>query len=189
MLRAAVLAGGLSSRMGSDKALLQLNGITLLERSVALLRQCGADQVLVSGRPDHPLGVPDLLPHCGPPGAVLSLLHWLEQRTQLDGAPLLLVPVDMPLLTPVVMKPLLDAAATTTSCRYQQEIFPCVVPATRELLLHLRQLFDKVQAPGGERSMRALFSFLKCRELPIENAGRALLANINTPEDWRGISG
>ena len=188
MLRAAVLAGGLSSRMGRDKALLELNGITLLDRTLQLLQQCGADQVLVSGRPDHELGVPDLLPHCGPPGAVLSLLHWLEQHNQLDEAPLLLVPVDMPLLTPSVMKPLLDAAATATGCRYEREIFPCVVPATRELLLHLRQLFDKVQAPGGERSMRALFDFLKCWELPIENTTRVLLANINTPEEWRGIS-
>ena len=46
-----VLAGGKSSRMGEDKALLKLaNGNTLLQQSIHLLQTAGIEEVVVSGR-------------------------------------------------------------------------------------------------------------------------------------------
>ena len=38
-----VLAGGASSRMGTDKALLELRGRTLLDRAIAVLEAAGED--------------------------------------------------------------------------------------------------------------------------------------------------
>jgi molybdopterin-guanine dinucleotide biosynthesis protein A len=188
MRRAAVLAGGQSSRMGQDKALLTLNGITLLEQAVQLLQQSGAEQVLVSGRVEHPLGVPDLLPHCGPPGALLSLLDWLEARKLLDDAPLLLIPVDMPLLVPELLQPLWQAAKPGVSCRYAGEVFPCIVPAAAGLLAHLRQLFADEVRPGGQRSMKAVFNFLDSVQLDIEPRFMHRLVNVNTPADWQALA-
>jgi molybdenum cofactor cytidylyltransferase len=46
-LAGIVLAAGASSRMGRFKPLLPLAGVTVLERSIALLRDAGADDVLV----------------------------------------------------------------------------------------------------------------------------------------------
>lgn len=188
MRRAAVLAGGLSSRMGQDKALLTLHGSTLLDRAIALLQQSGAEQVMVSGRPAHPFGVPDLLPHCGPPGALLSLLHWLEAKGQLDGAPLLLIPVDMPLLVAEMLQPLwTTGAANSGNSHYEGEIFPCTVPASAELLGHVRQLFVSESTPGGQRSMRAVFRFLQSRELAMDPRFAGRFENVNTPADWQAL--
>ena len=55
-----VLAGGYSTRMGSDKSELKLpDGRTLLQRQVDVLLQSGVDEVLVSRRGDQPaVGVP-----------------------------------------------------------------------------------------------------------------------------------
>ena len=47
-----VLAGGLSTRFGSDKAAAQVGGLSLLERAVRLLESCLED-VWVSVRPDQ----------------------------------------------------------------------------------------------------------------------------------------
>lgn len=188
MRRAAVLAGGKSSRMGQDKALLELNGVTLLDNAIALLRQSGAEQVMVSGRPTHPLGVPDLLPHCGPPAALMSLLHRLETLGQLDGGPLLLIPVDMPLLIPVLLEPLWKEAENSGNSHYAGEIFPCIVQATPGLLGHLKQLFAEETTPGGQRSMRAVFRFLDSREVAMNPRFVHRLVNVNTPADWQALT-
>ena len=47
---AVILAGGKSSRMGRDKAFLEIDGQLLLTRQIQLVRAVGAAEVLISGR-------------------------------------------------------------------------------------------------------------------------------------------
>ncbi len=73
-----VLAGGQSSRMGRDKALIELDGITLLDRAIDLLRP-HAKEVLVIGdpakyAPEHGTVIPDDLPGKGPLGGLVTAL-------------------------------------------------------------------------------------------------------------------
>lgn len=187
MLRAAVLAGGKSSRMGQDKASLMLDGKSLLERAVALLQATGAEEVIVSGRPEHPLGVRDLFPHCGPPGAVLSLLAALNERDGLDGAPLLLIPVDMPLLTLPTLQYLLAGNVVGYGVRFRNQIFPCVLPATSGLYQHLQQLFRDQQHLGGQRSLRALLEFAQAVAVDDAAIPAQEFRNFNTPTEWRSL--
>jgi len=49
---AVILAGGKSSRMGRDKAFLEIGGQTLLARQIKLARETGAAEVFISGRTD-----------------------------------------------------------------------------------------------------------------------------------------
>lgn len=87
-----VLAGGRSSRMGTEKGLLPLGGIPLVERAVARLRpQVGKVIVSANGDPGRFSGlaapvVPDVVPGCGPLGGLLSGLHWARSA----GAPFVL---------------------------------------------------------------------------------------------------
>ena len=108
MFYAAVLAGGKSVRMGQDKSSLVLGNNTLLERAVSLLQHVGAELVLIGGAPGLN-SVPDLLPHCGPPGGLYSLLDHIKHNYGLDGSPLLLIPVDMPLLGVSTLQKLMAA--------------------------------------------------------------------------------
>jgi molybdenum cofactor guanylyltransferase len=187
MLRAAVLAGGKSSRMGQDKALLQWQGETLLQRALALLHATGADQVFVSGRPEHALSVVDQLPHCGPPGAVLSLLTWLHERGQLDGAPLLLIPVDMPLLSLPTLQQLLEGVVQGRGARFRNQIFPCILPASESLYLHVRELFKDERHLGGQRSLRALLEFVQAEPVDDESISLQEFRNFNTPSEWESL--
>ena len=72
-----VLAGGRSARMGTDKALLELDGKPLIERAVHKLRRICSDVHILSSNVElewyAPL-VPDLHPGCGPIGGMEAAL-------------------------------------------------------------------------------------------------------------------
>lgn len=78
-LTAIVLTGGKSSRMGRDKALIQLDGKTLLKRAVDFCSSF-CDEVLISSdSEDHRLKgfltVPDQFKNCGPIGGIHTCLQ------------------------------------------------------------------------------------------------------------------
>ena len=63
-LSGIVLAGGRSSRMGTDKAGLSFRGMTLLEWQVSKLQRLGIEEIIISGS----RGVRDVFPGRGPLG-------------------------------------------------------------------------------------------------------------------------
>lgn len=186
MFYAAVLAGGKSSRMGQDKSRLMLDGQTLLERAVKLLQSSGAELVLVGGGKGRS-SVPDLLPHCGPPGGLYSLLDHIKHNYGLDGSPLLLIPVDMPLLTMGTLQKLLAASVNASCCHFENEVFPCVIKATPDLYTHLRDLFNDGTQVGGSRSMTGVFSYLGAKVVMVDGMASEEFQNSNTPEDWQAV--
>ena len=104
-----VLAGGRSSRMGRDKALLPWQGSTLLEAAAAKVRQA-AGNVTILGPPQlyGRLGFPvlaDRVPDCGPLGGLDAALATTEADWNL------LVACDMPALTADLLTRLLAAAS------------------------------------------------------------------------------
>ncbi len=105
----AVLAGGRSTRLGRDKALLTLDGEPLLARAVRLLREV-CDTVLVIGPPERAAVVPgvpvhpDERPGCGPLGGIATALR------AMSGDRLLAVATDMPFLRPALLRYLLSAS-------------------------------------------------------------------------------
>jgi len=90
-----VLAGGESSRMGRDKALLELAGKPLVHHAVTKLRRVCRDVRVLSDNPelaDFAPIVPDLHPNCGPMGGMeAALVHSVFDWN-------LFLPVDMPFL-------------------------------------------------------------------------------------------
>lgn len=174
--------------MGQDKAQLPWRGQTLLEHTLALLARLRPADLRVSGRA-HALGIADIHPLSGPPGAILSVLEWLHARGELDGRALLLLPVDMPLLQEATLQCLLASVRPGRAACFRQQVFPCVLPASPVLLQHLRTLFADGSTPGGQRSLRALLRF--CTVLEVDDAGvdPAEFSNVNTPEDWQRLLG
>ena len=93
-----VLAGGRSSRMGTDKAELLIGGLTMLERAVATMAAATSDVVVVGGRqrlPSGTRGISDRVTSCGPLGGMVAALEDLE-RSGRGWA--VFLPVDMPLV-------------------------------------------------------------------------------------------
>lgn len=73
-----ILAGGLSKRMGTDKALLELDGQTLLERAIELCKPFSSELLISSNHQAHTtFGYPvieDEIKDCGPIGGIYSCL-------------------------------------------------------------------------------------------------------------------
>ncbi|MCC6399321.1 MAG: molybdenum cofactor guanylyltransferase [Flavobacteriales bacterium] len=74
-----VLAGGRSRRMGTDKALIELDGLTLLDRAVELLRPHARELLIIGDvtRHAHPHAatVGDRRPGLGPLGGLITALE------------------------------------------------------------------------------------------------------------------
>jgi len=80
-LLGAVLAGGRSSRFGSDKALALIGGVRLLDHAVAALAsQCAAVVVIGRDDPHHDCAPDQPRPDLGPLGGLAGALSVAEQR-------------------------------------------------------------------------------------------------------------
>jgi molybdopterin-guanine dinucleotide biosynthesis protein A len=92
---AYVLAGGRSSRMGRDKALLELAGKPLVAHALTKLRRIGEDVAILSNNDELAQFAPvvkDLHPDCGPMSGIEAALAHARHDWSL------VVPVDVPFL-------------------------------------------------------------------------------------------
>ncbi|HFK2921580.1 molybdenum cofactor guanylyltransferase [Stenotrophomonas beteli] len=173
-----VLAGGLSSRMGRDKALLPWQGHTLLEHMRGLLLQAGARRVWVSG--DYPAfgGIPDRVARCGPLGGLYSV------AMQMPDGPAWVVPVDTPQLSPALLQRL-RLAEDTACAMFDGE----PLPMRLQIDDHCRRVLQElIEDPMARRSLRALQERLGVTRLPLAAEDHALLLNCNTPSEWESIA-
>jgi len=95
---AVILAGGKSSRMGRDKAWLEVDGEALLSRQVKLVRQWGAGEIFISGRPEtnySAFGCPVLSDKFADAGPLAGIERALAAAT---SSLLLVLAVDLPAL-------------------------------------------------------------------------------------------
>lgn len=164
----AILAGGHSSRFGSDKALATLDGRALIDRVAdALAPQ--VDGLVVVGR-SHPgqTSIPDWpAPDLGPLGGIAAALHHAKEH---GFRHVLTVPCDAPLLPAGLREQLSTAGAAT----YFADL-PVVGwwPASAGTIL------DTLLAGDGSRSVRAFADRIGATSV----TGAGEIANINTPDD------
>jgi len=107
-LSAFVLAGGKSTRMGSDKAFVQIEGRTLLDRVLALARTATPNVWIVGSRDkfgSYAPTVEDIFPERGPLGGIHAALT--ASSTELN----LMLAVDAPFVRPEFLQYLLAEAS------------------------------------------------------------------------------
>jgi molybdopterin-guanine dinucleotide biosynthesis protein A len=171
-----VLAGGKSTRMGRDKALLEWRGRTLLDHMLDLLRGA-ADSTQVVGR-DH---LPDLLPGRGPLSGIATALE-----TSSTNANLILA-VDLPHLTTDFLKYLRsrleNSSHTLLACKIGSD-FPLCLGIWRPLLPEIKRCLA-----ANQLSIRGVIEnnnpeIISEGELTLAGFTPSMFKNINTPEDY-----
>jgi molybdopterin-guanine dinucleotide biosynthesis protein A len=184
----AVLAGGRSTRLGRDKALLTLHGEPLLARTVRLLRAV-CDEVLVVGPPERAAVVPDTRvlpderPGSGPLGGIATALRAMA------GDRLLAVATDMPLLRPALLHYLLTASHG----------FDVTVPRVEGRTHQLCAVYSRACLPlidaqlaRGDFKIDRFFTQVRLRivdEAELRPYDPELLSfrNVNTEADWQAV--
>ncbi len=181
-----VLTGGISRRMGQDKTRLVLDGQTLLQRSVDLMRRV-FPHVLVSVRQcreDIPADVPQVLderPDAGPlAGLCAGLAH---ARTPWVFA----MASDMPFLDPAVI---------TSLAKLRAANFQAVVPVAQGILQPLAAFYAVAALPDlrtmldtpGKPGLRAALERLDARrvhrvEMQEGDGFSGSFDDLDTPDD------
>jgi molybdopterin-guanine dinucleotide biosynthesis protein A len=180
-----VIAGGLSRRMGEDKAFLQLGGGTLVARAV---KRLGAQVTMLAinsnGEPARlaDLGSPvlaDVIPnHPGPLAGVLTAMTWAHAQGK---AWVVTVPVDTPFFPRDLVARLAAAVAghdvaVATSNRHRHPLFTLWPVKLADVVRHA--LVDKDERRVNAVLDRYALGLAEWATEPFDP-----FFNINTPED------
>ncbi len=175
-----MLAGGASSRMGRDKALLPFGNGTLAGYVAATVAAAAGSATLIGdprkyGHLGYPV-LPDRRPGVGPLGGIESALSYTSADWNL------ILACDMPAVSVEFLSGLLDAAE-----RLNAEVLAPVGPTgLLEPLsaVYHRRCLDAISRAldAGVRKITAALQDLEVARWNVEDA--ACFENLNTPEEW-----
>ena len=184
-----VLAGGQSSRMGTDKALVELDGRPLIARALDCLRDAGLDAKIAGARSELDAFAPVVLDaeaNRGPLGGICAALAQCSEEIAI------FISVDMPLFPAFALGFLANHAATTGRAvtLFSVNGFPQSFPAAvrRELLPALRAELEH----GAGGCIAAFHAASQARSepitvLPVEalaQSGHVVHPNGLPPSRW-----
>lgn len=200
-MNAYLLAGGASTRMGRDKALLELHGQPLILHALHKFRALGFKPRIVGSRPDlasfAPI-IPDNFPHAGPLGGIEAALA--ASSADLN----LILAVDLPLLPASFLQWIAHRSAIThalvTLPLLQGRPQPLCAVYSRALLPHVQSALTA----GNGKVMHAIQSASAALHTPIDAFHVESIAsaqawpqpvplhlwfqNVNTPADFASPS-
>lgn len=188
-LTVAIMAGGRSSRMGTDKSFVYLQGKPIIEHLLEKVVELGQDTtILITNRPtDYAhLNLPmyqDVLPDKGSLGGIYTALH-------VSSTPYTLVlACDMPFVNPVLLKHMIILA--------QDESFDVIVPRVEGYPEGLHAIYSQAcsqpirqRLDAGQFKVISFYDDVRVRPIDepeyhaFDPEGLSFL-NVNTPEELR----
>ncbi|CAI4159329.1 molybdenum cofactor guanylyltransferase [Alteromonas sp. BZK5] len=197
-----VLAGGQSRRMGQDKALMRYQGRTLIDNASLLLQSASCDKVLISR--NAPGFLNDRIEDAGPLSGVHAVLDALSQSDNHNGNPceLLVLPVDMPQMTPELLRILVSRGREAEkACYVEKRFLPFYLPVTQKTkallanylveqkkrrVVGFLEILNAVSLKEGDlkKTARKDESDNKKRLANMSNEDGVEWLNVNTPGEW-----
>lgn len=197
-----VLAGGQSRRMGQDKALMRYQGRTLIDNASLLLQSASCDKVLISR--NAPGFLNDKIEDAGPLSGVHAVLDALSQSDNHNGNPceLLVLPVDMPQMTPELLRILVSRGREAEkACYVEKRFLPFYLPVTQDTkallanylveqskrrVVGFLEILNAVSLKEGDlkKTARKDESDNKKRLANMSNEDGVEWLNVNTPGEW-----
>ncbi len=184
-LTGILLAGGKSSRMGQDKALLSFGDSTLLEHLAFLLGSIFEETLIVVDQLDKLEGLAlgeakvyeDLIQARGPLGGIYTGLCYSKTKASC------VLTCDMPFIDEVILRELVnfweedDDVLCLENPERKLEPFPGVYSRSTRRLIHL--LLER-----GEGAMHRFLEVAVIKPLVLKEEKIRILTNMNTIEDY-----
>jgi molybdopterin-guanine dinucleotide biosynthesis protein A len=188
-LTVAIMAGGQSSRMGTDKSFVLFEGRPMIENVLDTVSGLGDETLLITNKPDeyehlNLSMVSDVYPGLGPLGGIFTAVHAASHPHTL------IVACDMPWLNRPLLEYMISLRQTADVVVPRWEKFPeplhaiyskaCLDPIEEKLkakMLKITVFFGQVDVRFVEREEIERF----------DEDGRSF-ANINSPQDLQEAS-
>lgn len=180
-----ILAGGESSRMGEDKALLSLGQQTLLERTADSAATV-TDELWLNRKPEQKIPpalsqhkvIYDAHKNQGPLAGIYSAITYALDNTTYTG--LLVIPVDLPFIDQKTLLQLIQKGTKNTvpAC-YGKHFLPLYLPLSKELREYVEQQLDN---DNSRKSVASVFYQFNGISLPVPDD--ISLTNTNTLDEW-----
>ena len=178
-----ILAGGKSSRMGTDKALFVLNGSTFLDHIIRALEPLVDDILIISNDEQHkPCNlkrVRDTINDAGP----ISGLHAGLTHSSTENN--LVLSCDVPLIESSMLEVLLqnnEDDIDVIQLADANRVHPLIALYKKRSAEHIgKALFT------GERKLSTALNGLNIKTVLVSDGLAAALTNVNTPMDFEKI--
>lgn len=177
-----ILAGGKSSRMGQDKALLEIDGKSFIKQLTETLNFF-EEKYIARGNNSNILDVTwpmiqDIYPEHGPIGGIHAAL------TKCDSDAVLFVSCDMPLIKKALIQQLCEAMTSEYDAVVVKEKNGRIHPLCAIYKKSVVNLFEQQILSNNNRLMLALGK-MKVKYITVDEAQQ--LSNINTPNDYLAL--
>lgn len=177
-----ILAGGKSSRMGTDKGLMMLNGKATVQHVIEQMQPAVDKVIIVSNNPDYKkFGlevIGDLIKDIGPAGGIYSALSHANSNY------VFIMSCDMPFINSGAIKLLIEKSnqLQITLPEYENRIEPLFGVYSKECLPQLEKLIHQ-----GTIKLQDLVSQFELLKVNVDNNElfhESFFMNINTKEDF-----
>ena len=187
---AVILAGGKSSRMGRDKAFVEVDGSSLIARQIALVGDVGAGEVFISGREDvdySAFGCRVLVDEFSAAGPLAGI----ERALDASASPLLLVlAVDMPAMNATMLRRLIASCTAVRGVipRTKDGIEPLAAIYPKAALNKLKRELQQGKSPGVRWFAQECVASGLAQFVDVSDADAEFFASANSPEAFQRLT-
>ena len=178
-----VLAGGKSTRMGTDKGFLLLKNKPFIHYSIDALKPLVSEILIVSDNPDYDTfgfkRVNDITKDAGPVSGIYSGLE--TSSTQYN----LILSCDIPLITSEILKKLIECIDDTSDI-IQIECKGKTMPLIALYKRQCMKVFNKL-LQEDERRLRVVVSQCNVKNMPINIKEHYVTTNVNTKDEFKHL--
>ncbi len=178
-----ILAGGKSSRMGTDKGFLKYNGKTFVQYSIDALHPLVSEILIVSDHTAYDsLGykrITDIVKTAGPISGICSGLQ--ASKTAYN----LILSCDIPLISTTLLEQLIQAQDGNYDI-VQAESDGKSMPLIALYKTHVKTIFRNL-LQTGERRLRIAVKACTHKNMVLDPAHKNATANMNTKDDLKYI--
>lgn len=178
-----ILAGGKSSRMGTDKGFVMYKNKAFIQHIIEAIQPLVNEIIIVSNNPDYDMfklkRVNDIIENAGPLAGVCTGLFKTETENNL------IVSCDVPLINSETLALLInqiDEKADVVQLESQGKTMPLIAAYKKQSAPVFHTLLNE-----GERRLRVAINQLKVKTITLDKNQEKFTTNINTPSNLKAI--